>query len=228
MTLLFMVKGVPSTENVPRARYGAAGWYDNTNKEYWMFGGSDLTDVKGASFIHIFSLYIPLILGQDLLNDLWRYRVNDSTWTWITGSNNSFDLAPIYGQRGVSSANNDPGSRYKAVAWFDSVRQEFWLFGGAGYAANHVFGYFNDVWKYEVNSNTWTWISGSNLISQPGAYGTKGSASSSNTPGSRNEACGWYDSLRQEFWLFGGYGHDRNNNSGKIASSSLVNTTNIT
>ena len=31
--------------------------------------------------------------------------------------------------------------------------------------------------------NTWTWISGSNLVDQAGVYSTKGTADSANVPG---------------------------------------------
>jgi len=57
-----------------------------------------------------------------------------------------------------------------------------------------------------VNDSTWTWISGSNTRNRVGVYGTKGEASIENVPGSREGAVGWYDSLREEFWLFCGYG----------------------
>ena len=58
-----------------------------------------------------------------------------------------------------------------------------------------------------MNNNTWTWISGNNTASQPGFYGIKGIAGSENVPGARAFAVGWYDDLREELWLFGGYGY---------------------
>ena len=74
-----------------------------------------------------------------------------------------------------------------------------------------MIGVLNDLWRYRVNDSTWTWMGGSNTTNQPGSYGTKGNASISNVPGSRYAATGWYDSLRQEFWLFGGNGFDSSN-----------------
>ena len=58
-----------------------------------------------------------------------------------------------------------------------------------------------------MNNNTWTWIAGSDTTNQPGVYGEKGNASHVNIPGAREGAVGWVDSLRQELWLFGGYGY---------------------
>ena len=39
----------------------------------------------------------------------------------------------IFGEKGSPSPSNKPGARYLASACFDSVSQEFWLFGGIGY-----------------------------------------------------------------------------------------------
>ena len=66
------------------------------------------------------------------LNDLWRYRVSDNTWTWFSGSNTEVNLVGVYGEKTVPSANNYPGGRYHALGWFDSTNQEFWVFGGEG------------------------------------------------------------------------------------------------
>ena len=67
-----------------------------------------------------------------------------------------------------------------------------------------MIGQLNDLWRYRVNDNTWTWMSGSATIGQQGAYDEKGNASVNNYPGARAYATAWFDSLRQEFWLFGG------------------------
>ena len=67
-------------------------------------------------------------------------------------------------------------------------------------------GYFTVLWVYQVNSNTWTWISGSNTVDQRGVYGVKGTIKEENTPGARADAIGWFDSTLQYLWLFGGNG----------------------
>jgi len=65
-----------------------------------------------------------------------------------------------------------------------------------------------------MNDSTWTWISGSNLTNQYGVYGEKGNASANNFPGARYDAVGWYDSLSQELWMFGGLGLPTSGSSG--------------
>ena len=56
-----------------------------------------------------------------------------------------------------------------------------------------------------MNDNTWTWISGSNVVNVPGVYGDKGVVSAEYGPGARWQAAGWFDESKNEFWVFGGY-----------------------
>ena len=58
--------------------------------------------------------------------------MNDSTWTWMSGSNRA-DQKGVYGEKGNASIENVPGSREGAVGWFDSSTQELWLCGGYGH-----------------------------------------------------------------------------------------------
>ena len=71
------------------------------------------------------------------LNDLWVYRMNDSTWTWISG-NKSVNQPSIYKGKGIPSPNNQPGAREGSVGLYDSLREVFWLFGGFGYGSEGV------------------------------------------------------------------------------------------
>ena len=74
-----------------------------------------------------------------MLNDLWRYRINDSVWTWVAGSNLAYQL-DVYGENGHASTDNVPSARYLAVGWHDTSNQELWLFGGLGInSASYLF-----------------------------------------------------------------------------------------
>jgi hypothetical protein len=64
-----------------------------------------------------------------------------------------------------------------------------------------VFGDLNDLWKY--SNGQWTWVSGSNLAAQAGAYGTQGTPAATNVSGCRDGAVGWADTSGN-LWLFGG------------------------
>ena len=70
----------------------------------------------------------------------------------------------------------------------------------------HQAGYLNDLWRYQINESKWTWMAGSNALSQRGNYGIKGVANSTNVPGARRSSGAAYDSSSQELWLFGGFG----------------------
>jgi len=69
------------------------------------------------------------------LNDLWRFRIRDLTWTWFSG-NTTINHPAVYGEKGVASPTNTPGAREGAIGWYDNDAQEFWLFGGFGYTGD--------------------------------------------------------------------------------------------
>jgi hypothetical protein len=120
-------------------------------------------------------------------------------WTWESGSNQT-NNGGSYGSLGVPAFTNLPPSRGSAVSWNDTAGN-LWLFGGT---AGETVGYFNDLWEYSAGG--WTWMSGSNLESQAGSYGTLGVAAPSNAPQARGRSAHWTDAAGN-FWLFGGHGY---------------------
>jgi hypothetical protein len=113
----------------------------------------------------------------------------------------------VYGTLGTPAAGNIPGSRTEAVSWTDS-KGNLWLFGGNGYDANAQQGFLNDLWEFDPSTSEWAWMGGSSTITsgtdgQPGVYGTLGTPSAGNIPGSRADASSWTDSSGH-FWLLGG------------------------
>jgi N-acetylneuraminic acid mutarotase len=179
-------QGTPSTKNVPGARYGGVSWGDSAGN-FWLFGGQGI-DSAGHQYF---------------LNDLWQYSPSAKAWTWVSGSN--VGNAPgIYGTMGVASASVVPGARFGVYSWMDT-RGNFWLFGGYGADSTGTLGELGDLWEYSPSANTWTWVSGSNLANAPAVYGTKGTASTSNSPGARGGVSSWVDA-QGNFWLFGGFG----------------------
>ncbi len=184
--------GTGSSLNNPGGRRYSTGWTD-ANGNLWLFGGYGYP-ATGALTGH--------------LNDLWRYSIANNQWTWVRGSN-SFDQLGIYGSLGIPSAGNNPGSRVGSEGWADGSGN-LWLFGGAGMGASiQTVDYMNDLWKYNIANNTWTWVKGGNTISQAGVYGILGIPSAFNTPGGRTFLSGWIDATGT-IWLFGGSGYDTN------------------
>lgn len=70
------------------------------------------------------------------MNDLWIYRLNDSVWTWMSGSSVPEESGGQYGAQGVPSKLNSPGPRISSSSWYDSTKRELWLFGGYGFASS--------------------------------------------------------------------------------------------
>ena len=180
---VYGTKGTPAAGNVPGGRQASAIWSDSSGN-LWVFGGSGF-DSAGTN-------------GD--LNDLWKFTVSTSEWTWMGGSNLA-NQSGVYGTEGTPAAGNIPGSRTMAVNWSDSSGN-LWLLGGWDSA-----GALNDLWKYSPSSNEWTWMGGSSSANQDGVYGTEGTEASGNVPGARGNSIGWIDSSGN-LWLFGGYGFD--------------------
>ncbi|HEX8677771.1 MAG TPA: kelch repeat-containing protein, partial [Segetibacter sp.] len=136
--------------------------------------------------------------NQAFLNDLWKYDPTTNIWTWVSGDNVPGSDG-VYGTKGVASPSNKPAGRMLAVAWMDST-DNLWVFGGEGY--------FNDLWKYNISTNEWTWMSGGSPTGK-GNYGRLGVEAAGNQPGVRSRALGWSD-ISGNLWLFGGTGYDNN------------------
>ena len=173
-------KSVPSTTNFPVSRNSGSSWGDNSGN-LWTFGGAS---------------------GGSRLNDLMRYNISTNEWTWISGSNTTNQVG-TYGTKGVSSSSNTPGARSGSYTWKD-LSGNLWLFGGYGNATTTTAGDLNDLWKFDIITNQWTWISGSNTVNPGAVYGTKGVATSSNVPSGRSGGATWVDNTGN-LWLFGGY-----------------------
>jgi len=181
-------EGVPTSANIPGARFMASSWTDASGN-FWLFGGMGF-DTAG---------------NEASLNDLWKY--SNGAWTWMSGSNLA-DQPGSYGNNGVPASDNVPPARSEVVSWVD-LSGNFWLFGGIGSRG----GQFNDLWKY--SNGQWTWISGSFVVDQNGVYGTQGVPAASNVPGGRFSANGWVDSSGN-LWLFGGEGYPAFGSSGSL------------
>ena len=179
----FGVMGTPSPTNTPPALYGAATWLDASNN-IWLFGGV-------------------------MYNTLWKYDITTNEWTWINGT--TINSSPgVYGTMGVSSSTNTPGARgYGFLSWKD-LNGDYWIYGGDGYDSFGNEGLLNDMWKYTVSTNEWTWMSGSNIAFPSAApdYGTFQVPSPTNTPGGREETTvNWVDSAGN-LWFFGGFDYN--------------------
>lgn len=120
-------------------------------------------------------------------------------WAWLKGSD-GVDSPGVSGIKGVESPDNTPGCRKHAASWTDKDGN-FWLFGGSVPG-----GSLNDLWKFNIQTRNWVWMSGSIAINQYGTYGTFRVEDDGNQPGSRAAPSAWTDE-DGNLWLFGGVGY---------------------
>ncbi len=139
-----------------------------------------------------------LLLGMYLIL-LTGIHAQTNQWTWVNG-NKAADQSSNYGTKGVPSTTNYPGTRAGSICVTDK-KGNAWIFGGFGTDSSGNAGLLNDLWKWD--GTNWTWLSGSKLINQIGNYGTQGIAGGTNTPGARQNGCGFIGK-DGNFWLFGG------------------------
>jgi hypothetical protein len=171
-------KGIPAENNTPSERYNQVNWKDK-NGNFWLFGGQT---------------------SEGIINDLWKYEPSSNNWTWVKGANISRQKG-VYGLKLTPSNSTTPGGRDGAVSWVDA-QGNLWLFGGNGYAGS-IEGKLNDLWKYNVLTNQWTWIKGDSTVNVGSVYSQLGVYADNNKPGAKYNATSWVDKSGI-FWLYGG------------------------
>ena len=143
--------------------------------------------------------------GSNGGNELWKYNLLSNQWTWINGQNSSTNQSSSYGITGIPDPSNMPGSRWGCANWTDNSGNLL-LYGGIGYGISSTTQTeLIDLWKYDINSNTYACIKGNGLLWQPGSYGVQGVSSPLNYPSARETAQSWRD-INGDFCLFGGQG----------------------
>ncbi|WP_425393065.1 Kelch repeat-containing protein [Ekhidna sp.] len=181
--------GLSSTDYVPGARWHGVNWIDENDK-LWLFGGYKFNQ-----------------LTTGIYNDFWNYEPSTKEWTWLNGysSTTNINELGVYGEFNGGSLPF-PGSRHGGLTWNDS-KGTFWMLGGAELGSS-VYGFYNDLWKYEPSKNKWTYILGSTELEiNEGVYGSKGIGSSSNIPKSRWHGASW-TGTDGKLWFFGGIHHN--------------------
>ncbi|MEI6815984.1 MAG: kelch repeat-containing protein [Bacteroidota bacterium] len=173
-------QGVFSPLNSPPSLYEPSEWKDK-NGNFWLFGGC---------------------IGSPIISDLFEFKPSINQWTWIKGPAIQNQVG-IYGTQSVPSITNNPGSRgFGAATWVDTSGN-LWIFGGYGHAVSGL-GYLNDLWKYDITTNEWTWMKGPNTINDLGNYGTYQVEATSNNPPCRSETNASWTDANNNLWLFGG------------------------
>lgn len=170
---------VPTSSAMPRASYNLVSWKDPLGN-FWMYDG---------------------VYG----NEVWRYNPTSTQWTYMSGTSTSTAVSNAvtnsYGTQGVFSPTVFPGARYTSGA--ADALGNLYIFGGQVYTATG-FGRANDLWKYNITTNQWAWLGGTQSTSSAGAFGTQGVFSATTIPNGRYGHTMWADNTNNRIWLFSG------------------------
>ena len=207
--------GVAAATNVPSGRQSATGWTDS-HGNLWLFGGYGEGTEAACRQTDV-----------DWLNDLWMFNMSSKEWTWMGGNAggiykgtcNMFWVPGSWGAVGVAAASNVPSGRGYAAGWADS-NGNLWLFGGDGADSANTPAWLNDLWKYNIASGQWTWVSGTNVGYSGGVYGVAKTPAAGNMPGGRYSSASWMD-LEGNLWIFAGTGTLNGVNGGNTTLNDL-------
>ncbi len=187
---IFGTKGIGDPNNTPGARYDAMGWINN-NDELYLFGGIAHGQISATGTTSSLS---PI-------NDLWKF--DGTNWIWIGGADTLRSLG-VYGSKGTVSPDNIPSAR--AGASFTKFSNGD-IVVHTGYGIDPTTGLYykdlSDTWIFD--GSDWKWQSGPNTSNESPVFGSKGTASQTNTPGARHSAALW--SKDDNLYFFGGRGN---------------------
>jgi N-acetylneuraminic acid mutarotase len=170
--------GIESSTNVPGARYSSGYWM--VNSKLYLLGGYGTPN--GSSFSR--------------LNDLWSYNPVTNNWTYIKGSN-VLDSPNSYGTIGVAAIGNTPGGRVAGNSWV--YNNKLYFMGGESAG-----GALNDLWSFDISTNNWTWLKGSNTGNPSANFGSIGVSNPSNVPAAKRYSSTW--TYNGKLYLFGSSG----------------------
>jgi hypothetical protein len=128
--------GIADASNKPGATNLPEYWTD-TAGNFWMFGGMWTPGLNALPSTN---------------NDLWKYDLNTGFWILVRTGYGGFD----YGFLGVPDSFNYPPPRFGAATWQDK-NGDLWMFGGE-WSAGYSKVFFNDIWRYNIATNIWTWM----------------------------------------------------------------------
>ena len=163
--------------------YGSLGQYASANMPSSRRIASMIYD-RFQNKIHLFGGYGSAVASSAMgtLNDFWSYDVNLGQWAWVSGTNIIND-AGVAGTLNVPSTSNVPASRYYQNMALDSNGMVYII--GGNHDAGFAFGSCNDTWRYDLCTNTWAWVAGTQTIDDNGSFGTLNTPAATNVPSAR-------------------------------------------
>lgn len=136
--------------------------------------------------------------GNDSGYDMWYYDIIAKDWVFV--ANKGYNA--VYTDLGIESQTSHPGHRSRMASSIDK-NGNFYIFGGDTKDLGFHTGR-NDLWKYNTNTDKWTWLGGSNTHSSAGSYNN---GTEPDWPRARYRTRGWFDA-DGNYWIFGGLYYD--------------------
>ena len=167
----------PQSPTSPGGLKNAITWYDG-GKYVYLLGG----DVGSLAY----------------LNSLYRMDLDSLTWSLL--KNNPEE----YGTKLAENTSNNPPPIAYGGSWYDEGNECLMLFGGAvlDFTVSPIrIGSSNTIWKFNIGTNNWTWVSGDSTLNQSTVYSN--ADPSLINPGSRSEFPLFIDGAGM-IYLFGG------------------------
>lgn len=170
----------------PTGNYGTLGVASNSNEPPARYHSTFWQDSSGK-----FWLFGGTLTATIWLNDLWMYDPSTNLWTWVNGPQLNTALAGSYGTQGVPSASNYPKHCHlTGISWTDNSNH-LWLIDDNG-----------AMWKYDIATNQWAWMSGSSTGPTPVVFGTLGVLNSNNQPGVNAENKAAWTNDDGTLWMY--------------------------
>jgi hypothetical protein len=121
-------KGVADPANMPNARILATP-FNVKEEELWILCGTNVGTLQTCRTRCSSPNKFPFHVAGAPQQDLWRFRINDTTWTFMNGTSSSFVIG-VYGTMGVPDPGNYPSSRTWTTGFYDPFEHALWAHAG--------------------------------------------------------------------------------------------------
>ena len=171
---IYGTKGIADSINKPGGRILSTCWSEN-NGDLWLMGGIDFDSSYNSR----------------VRSDLWKYFPSTNQWVWMNGDS-GINRLPIYGNKNITLKTNQIGGRFFTTIWNDN-KGNIWFYGGGNFDSSNKGFVYDDLWKFDITNNLFTWVAGDSNYNEYANYGVKGNSSSTNNPGAKGESYGVMD-----------------------------------
>jgi hypothetical protein len=146
---------------------------------------------------------------------MWKYSIVNNTWAWLSGRSGAVSWDYNVGTIGEASLTATPSVRSGGCGAVDPVTRKLYYFGGVDDRYH-----YNEIHSFDMVSEMWTLL-GPDSLNSFGTYGGSDTFGPNWKPRSR-ESCSafFYGGF---FWMFGGYGPQRQYSTGSPGVEGVSN-----